>query len=47
MAKAVGSLRPRVQLTWSGRGHEPHLVKTFKWSNDPRFEENPIDVVGL
>src|SRR5450759_2406987 len=31
----------------SGRGLKPHLVKTFKLSNDPRFEEKLIDVVGL
>jgi len=32
---------------WSARGLKPHLVKTFKLSNDPRFEEKLIDVVGL
>jgi len=26
---------------------KPHLVKTFKLSNDPRFEEKLVDVVGL
>ena len=26
---------------------KPHLVRTFKLSNDPRFEEKLIDVVGL
>jgi transposase len=36
-----------VQRIWSGRGLKPHLVKTFKLSNDPRFEEKLIDVVGL
>ena len=30
-----------------GRGLKPHLVKTFKVSNDPRFDEKLIDVVGL
>lgn len=30
-----------------GRGLKPHLVKSFKLSNDPRFEEKLIDVVGL
>ena len=26
---------------------KPHLVETFKLSNDPLFEEKLIDVVGL
>ena len=32
---------------WSARGLKPHLVKTFKLSNDRHFEEKLIDVVGL
>ena len=36
-----------VQRVWSARGLKPHLVKTFKLSNDPHFEEKLIDVVGL
>ena len=28
-------------------GLKPHLVTTFKLSNDPRFEEKLVDVVGL
>jgi transposase len=36
-----------VQRIWAARGLKPHLVKTFKLSNDPRFEEKLIDVVGL
>jgi transposase len=46
MAKAVGLSPATVQRIWSGRGLKPHLVKTFKLSNDPRFEKL-IDVVGL
>jgi len=44
---------PRSPRRWglprsrSGRGLKPHLVKTFKLSNDPAFEEKLIDVVGL
>jgi hypothetical protein len=30
-----------------GAGLKPHLVKTFKLSNDRHFEEKLIDVVGL
>src|SRR5450756_2663409 len=47
MAKAVGGSPATVQRIWSGRGLKPHLAKTFKLSNDPRFEEKLIDVVGL
>ena len=47
MAKQVGVSPATVQRVWAGRGLKPHLVKTFKLSNDPRFEEKLIDVVGL
>jgi transposase len=47
MAAKVGVSKDTVQRVWSARGLKPHLVKTFKLSNDPRFEEKLIDVVGL
>ncbi len=47
MAKAHGVSPATVQLIWSARGLKPHLIKTFKVSNDKRFEEKLIDVVGL
>ena len=47
MAKRVGVSKDTVQRVWSARGLKPHLVNTFKLSNDPRFEEKLIDVVGL
>ncbi len=47
MAKAHGVSPSTVQLIWSARGLKPHLVKTFKLSNDTRFEEKLVDVVGL
>lgn len=47
MAKRVGVSKDTVQRVWSARGLKPHLVKTFKLSNDPRFDEKLIDVVGL
>ena len=47
MAKQAGVSPATVQRIWSGRGLKPHLVKTFKLSNDPLFEEKLIDVVGL
>jgi transposase len=47
MAARVTVSPATVQRVWSARGLKPHLVKTFKLSNDPRFEEKLIDVVGL
>jgi transposase len=47
MAGQVGVSPATVQRVWAARGLKPHLVKTFKLSNDPRFEEKLIDVVGL
>ena len=47
MAARVGVSKATVQRVWSARGLKPHLVKTFKLSNDPRFEEKLVDVVGL
>jgi transposase len=47
MAKAVGVSPATVQRVWSSRGLKPHLVRTFKLSNDKRFEEKLVDVVGL
>lgn len=47
MAQRVGVSKDTVQRVWSARGLRPHLVTSFKLSNDPRFEEKLIDVVGL
>ena len=47
MAEAGGVSPATVQRIWSSRGLKPHLVKTFKLSNDKRFEEKLVDVVGL
>ena len=47
MAKKAGVSKDTVQRVWSSRGLKPHLVKTFKVSNDPLFEEKLVDVVGL
>ena len=47
MAKAQGVSRATVQRIWSARGLKPHLVETFKLSNDKQFEEKLVDVVGL
>ncbi len=47
MAKASGVSPAQVQRIWAARGLRPHLVASFKLSNDPKFEEKLIDVVGL
>jgi transposase len=47
MAKQFGVSRSTVQKIWRARGLKPHLVETFKISNDPDFEEKLTDVVGL
>ena len=47
MAAHSGMSKATVQKIWSSRGIKPHLVRTFKLSNDPRFEEKLVDVVGL
>ena len=36
-----------VHRVWKANGLKPHLVRTFKLSRDPLFEEKLIDVVGL
>jgi transposase len=47
LAKELGVSRSMVQRIWKANGLRPHMVRTFKLSNDPRFEEKLIDVVGL
>lgn len=47
MAQARGVGRSTVHKIWKARGLKPHLVETFKLSNDPDFEDKLIDVVGL
>ncbi len=47
MAKVVGCKQSMVSRVWRDNGLKPHLVKTFKVSNDPRFSEKLVDVVGL
>ncbi len=47
MARKAGVSSATVQRIWSELGLKPHLSETFKLSNDPRFEEKLVDVVGL
>lgn len=36
-----------VARVWQECGFKPHLIRQFKISNDPNFEEKLVDVVGL
>ena len=47
MAEATGVSSASVQRIWNAHHLKPHLVKTFKISNDPHFVEKLRDVVGL
>jgi len=47
LAKELGVSQSMVVRVWQANGLKPHLVKTFKLSNDPQFEEKLRDVVGL
>ena len=47
MAKTVGISPSSVRRIWQGHGLQPHRVRSFKLSNDPKFAEKLKDVVGL
>jgi transposase len=47
MAAAVGLSEASVRRIWRAHGLKPHLVKTFKLSNDPQFAEKLEAIVGL
>ena len=47
MAAATGLSDSTVGRIWREHGLKPHLVETFKLSNDPRFVEKLEDIVGL
>ena len=47
MAARVGIGKDTVARIWADHGLKPWKVDTFKISNDPRFEEKLVDVVGL
>ena len=47
MAQAMGVSKATVQRLWSANEIKPHLVRTFKLSNDPAFEAKFWDVIGL
>ena len=47
MAKHAGVSHTTVQRIWHAHELKPHLVRTFKLSNDKHFVEKLRDVVGL
>ena len=47
MAEKVGVSPSSVGRVWAAAGLKPHRVRTFKLSNDKRFEEKLNDIVGL
>ena len=47
VAKICGVSKASVQRVWHANGLKPHLLKTFKLSNDPDFIDKLEDVVGL
>ena len=47
MAKATGLSDSTIGRIWKEHGLKPHLVETFKLSNDPAFVEKLEDIIGL
>jgi transposase len=47
MAKEVKLSHRSIQRIWTEAGLKPHLTRSFKLSNDPKFEEKVTDIVGL
>ena len=47
MARHLNTTHSFIHRVWRAHGLKPHLIRTFKLSNAPRFEEKLRDVVGL
>jgi len=47
MARHIGISVSSVQRIWRKHGLQPHKTSLFKLSNDPRFADKLIDIVGL
>ena len=47
MGARFGVSHNKIAKIWRAHGLKPHLVRTFKVSNDPQFVEKLEDVVGL
>lgn len=47
LARAIGVSHATVHRVWKAYRLQPHRVRTFKLSKDPRFAEKVRDIVGL
>src|ERR1700675_2489992 len=47
LAEEIGVGHTTVQRVWKEHGLKPHLSRPFKLSNDPKFAEKAVDMVGL
>jgi transposase len=47
LAAHLGLSATTVRRVWQRNGLKPHMVRTFKLSRDPRFEDKLLDIVGL
>ena len=47
LARALEVSSRTIGRVWQAHGLKPHLIRTFKVSNDPRFTEKLEDVIGL
>jgi transposase len=47
LAKVMGLSASTIRRIWKRHGLKPHLIRTFKLSNDPKFVEKLEDIIGL
>jgi transposase len=47
LAEHLNTTQSMVQRVWKANNLKPHLIKTFKVSNDKLFIEKTLDVIGL
>jgi transposase len=47
LAKQMGLSPSTIRRIWQRHGLKPHLIRTFKLSNDPDFEAKLTDIIGL
>ncbi len=47
LARVLDVSSRTVGRVWQAHGLKPHLIRTFKVSNDPGFAEKLEDVIGL
>jgi transposase len=47
LARVLDVSSRTIGRVWQTHGLKPHLIRTFKVSNDPRFAEKLEDVIGL